>query len=281
MDSSKNLISGKNIKNVFKDKKFLVVFGIVVLLGGIVLYIKMKNTTDTTDTTDTNESYGNGTDSGTLYTPITFTQQSDIEDEKEVEDNGINDEIDLTHQDSIDQNQKLQEVSNKIRDYKDLWTRTNEEFGEVKTNEEQKILDDIHQKAVQTASSVGLSDTSKDSSGNYVGMLSDTRTYNSITGQAITTQSGITSQLVDSVKTSRIEAQKQITELQNQYTLAKTQTEKNAIHQKAEEIGIMAGLGSGGTTGSSRATVNLNTGDLKKPVNKSAQVEPPKIKKVK
>jgi hypothetical protein len=262
LDSNKPEVkTGKKggIKDLLKNKKFLLVAGGVAIIALLAYYFK-SNQSSSTSAVDEGVtgsygsggggSYGGGTDSYNVpETPTTST----------IIDNGKTDNI-INVTPILDKAQSQQEASNKIYDLKDLWSQTWNAYGQNPNADQQKILDDIHQQAAQIAKENDLGEGGVE--GKYPGLKSDTRTFNSITGAV----SGNPTQeiMTESIKTSRVEAQNKITDLQKQWNLTADQTQKNAIHQEAERIGIESGLGVGGDSGSERAVVDTKTGTKSK-----------------
>jgi hypothetical protein len=244
---------GLKIKELLKNKKFLIAMGVVALIA-LVMYFN-KNKTATTETeqqlSEEEGSYGSGGSAGSYYPS---TQQEPLIDDIAY-DNGYDDII-VNQTQVVDDNVRKQEISNKIYDLKDLWDQTNKEFmaDNIKSQEERDILGKIHEEAVNIGLEGGFLDTSKDSSGNYSGLLGDTRKYNALTGESTTP--GVEGVVTDEIKSKRLEAQKSIDLLKEQYTLTTDKAKQREIHKQAEVIGIKAGLGSGGAEGKTRKKVN-------------------------
>jgi hypothetical protein len=265
LDSNKPEVkTGKGgLKNLLKNKKFLLVAGGVAIIALLAFYFKNNQSSDTGTISEgiTGDygsggggSYGGGTDSYNVpETPTTST----------IIDNGKTDNI-INVTPILDKAQSQQEASNKIYDLKELWSQTWNTYGQNPNSDQQKILDDIHQQAAQIAKENDLGEGGVE--GKYPGLKSDTRTFNSITGAV----SGNPTQeiMTESIKTSRVEAQNKISDLGKQWNLTADKTQKDAIHQQAEKIGIEAGLGVGGDSGSERAVVDTKTGAKSKKISK-------------
>lgn len=253
----------EKLKEIFKNKKFLLVLVIVIILG---LYMYFRNKSQGTAVVSNADegvtgSYGGGTDSYTpqstaSVTPAAVPVAEPITSQKaEKIDNGITDKIEQVTP-KLDANKSRQEASNQIYDLKDLWTSTSKAFGENPTNEQAGILEDIHQKAQGIATQAGLGSGGEE--GRYPGLMKDTRNYNAITGESSFHPGEEI--LTTAVKNQRIAAQTEINSLKQKYSLTADTAEQERIHNQAEKIGIEAGLGVGGESGSGRKTVNLKTG---------------------
>ncbi len=250
-----------NFKSLLKNKTFLIITGIVAIIAFILFMRKKQTTTTTPEITEDTGNYGDGSIPISGYPAGVVTPSTDIQETPEPTiDNGFNDDIDDSTINIIDNNNLKQDASNKIYNLKDLYTSTKSEFqkeGGI-TEDENKILSDIHKQAETIALQAGLGYGGIE--GNYPGLLEDTRDVNAITGQSLKDPTQVI--LSEDIKNTRINAQNQINQLKEAYGKAKTQSEKTYIHQQAEKIGIMAGLGVGGTSGGQRKTVDVKTGEF-------------------
>lgn len=275
LDSNKPEVKGKGVKALLKNKKFLLVAGGVAITALLAYYFKSNQSSDTGTISEgvTGDygsggggSYGDGTDSYNVpETPTTDSYNvPKTPTTSTIIDNGKTDNI-INVTPILDKAKSQQEASNRIYDLKELWSQTWNTYGKNPNSDQQKILDDIHQQAATIAKENDLGEGGVE--GKYPGLKSDTRTFNSITGAV----SGNPTQeiMTESIKTSRVEAQNKISELKKQWNLTTDKTQKDAIHQQAEKIGIEAGLGVGGDSGSERAVVDTKTGAKSKKTPKA------------
>jgi len=243
-------------KELLKNKKFMIIAGIVGIIALIMFLTKNK----TTETESVAEDPTYGDDEG--YSGGSYSSPTET---KVVEVPVNTDEVGQTpivQAEIIDTNQYKQDVSNKIYDLKELYTKTKAEFGNNPNKDQNEILKGIHEEAKNFANSAGFTDISTNNSGVYQGIYTDTnKDYNAYTGEKQTNK-GIEKVATDELKQRRIEAQKQILELKNKYALTSDKAEQKRIHLEAEKIGVMAGLQSGGDDGSKRKEVDLNTGEI-------------------